>query len=106
VELKDDAIFEKFAGFSTHDFSSDEALSEAVRTRGARVIPSPRTTLVAPPAFLIAVQPRLVEASKAPSVVAMGTLNCLSSNMSGPTMPTGRGMYPITASQFVLTIDE
>ena len=65
-------------------------------------MPSAMSAVVAPPARRMAAQPRLVLASSAPSVVAIGTTNDLPSSSSGPTTPTGSGTKPTTASQFVL----
>lgn len=96
-------------------------------TTGPRVIPSAKTRLLTPPdsyththkrsakiknsqhvwiktnewLTLTARHPRLVLATKHPSVVAMGTWNSFPSNSSGPATPTGTGTYPITFSQLV-----
>ena len=83
-------------------------------TTGPLVMPS-YVTLVVTPQPLRAEQPRLVLATRQPSVVAMGTWaqvckpgtttppgltwTHLPSRLSGPTTPTGTGMYPITFSQ-------
>lgn len=51
-------------------------------------MPSLRMTEWAPPASLMALQPRLVEATRQPSVVAMGTYSTRPSSVKGPTTPT------------------
>mmetsp|Transcript_1519 Transcript_1519/g.3035 ORF Transcript_1519/g.3035 Transcript_1519/m.3035 type:complete len:229 (-) Transcript_1519:135-821(-) len=84
---------------STQSFKAAAPITSGILTTGARVIPSLRTALCAPPLRAIALQPRLVEATKQPSVVAMGTMYCLPSRTRGPATPTGMGMYPITFSQ-------
>ena len=58
---------------------------------GPRVIASACNTVVTPPPAFNALQPREVEATSAPSVVAMGIGNASPSIRNGPAMPTGRG---------------
>ncbi|KAH3682701.1 hypothetical protein WICPIJ_006329 [Wickerhamomyces pijperi] len=61
-------------------------------TTGPRVIPSLVKTVVVPPPKLIALQPRMAEATRQPSVVAIGMWYGLPSMIKGPATPTGRGM--------------
>ena len=53
--------------------NSTADLALLMRTAGARVMPSPNKAVVAPPASAMARAPRLVDARRAPSVVAIGT---------------------------------
>mmetsp|Transcript_78173 Transcript_78173/g.108618 ORF Transcript_78173/g.108618 Transcript_78173/m.108618 type:complete len:373 (-) Transcript_78173:500-1618(-) len=76
---------------STHAFSAAASAMFPIRTTGARVMPLPVTVVMAPPDWVMARQPRLVEAIKAPSVVDMGTVYVVPSSMSGPTVPVGIG---------------
>mmetsp|Transcript_70274 Transcript_70274/g.120697 ORF Transcript_70274/g.120697 Transcript_70274/m.120697 type:complete len:328 (-) Transcript_70274:157-1140(-) len=63
----------QFAGSSTHSFNFAASVAEGRSRQGARVMPSFRTTAVQPPDWVTALAPRLVLATKQPSVVAMGT---------------------------------
>ncbi|KAH3672040.1 hypothetical protein WICMUC_004487 [Wickerhamomyces mucosus] len=68
-------------------------------TTGPRVIPSLVNTVETPPPRLMALQPRIAEATRQPSVVAIGIWYGLPSIINGPAIPTGSGKYPITFSQ-------
>uniref|UniRef100_A0A0A9DA16 Uncharacterized protein n=1 Tax=Arundo donax TaxID=35708 RepID=A0A0A9DA16_ARUDO len=63
----------KLAGSSRNALSPAARRAVGRRATGARVMPSRSTTLVAPPDSAMALQPRLVLATRHPSVVAMGT---------------------------------
>lgn len=73
---------------------------EPNRTTGPRVIPSATMRLFTPDCSR-ALAPRLVEATRQPSVVAIGTCIIRPSSSRGPATPTGTGTYPITFSQHV-----
>mmetsp|Transcript_19347 Transcript_19347/g.64860 ORF Transcript_19347/g.64860 Transcript_19347/m.64860 type:complete len:209 (-) Transcript_19347:270-896(-) len=60
-------------GSSSHALSRAASWRDGSARAGARVMPSPRSTVVAPPESVMARAPRCVEATRAPSVVAMGT---------------------------------
>mmetsp|Transcript_14221 Transcript_14221/g.44423 ORF Transcript_14221/g.44423 Transcript_14221/m.44423 type:complete len:228 (-) Transcript_14221:302-985(-) len=79
------------AGSSSHRFSSAAALRLGIARAGARVMPSARSSVVAPPDAEIARAPRCVDATSAPSVVAIGTYTALPSILYGPMVPTGSG---------------
>ena len=89
VDANAAATASAFACTSTHAFNAAASARLGIAMRGARVIPSEERADTAPPALRMAAHPRLVDASRAPSVVAMGTQNGEPSSRSGPTTPTG-----------------
>mmetsp|Transcript_22113 Transcript_22113/g.65200 ORF Transcript_22113/g.65200 Transcript_22113/m.65200 type:complete len:209 (-) Transcript_22113:394-1020(-) len=60
-------------GSSSHRLSCAAASREGRARAGARLMPSCRSSVCAPPDRLMARAPRCVDATRAPSVVAMGT---------------------------------
>ena len=79
----------KLTGSSKKNFNSEARFAEANLTTGALVIPSFNNMLEAPPEMWMALQPRLVLATRQPSVVAMGTEYSNPSSNKGPAIPTG-----------------
>jgi hypothetical protein len=76
---------------SMNCFICCETRTEGECNTGARDMPSPTISVLTPPPSDNALHPRVVDATSAPSVVAMGTKNSLPSMMMGPATPTGIG---------------
>mmetsp|Transcript_20110 Transcript_20110/g.43662 ORF Transcript_20110/g.43662 Transcript_20110/m.43662 type:complete len:224 (-) Transcript_20110:1009-1680(-) len=90
----------KLSGVPIQRATSAASVAEGIRTHGARVMPSLRMVLDAPLPWEMALHPRLVLATRHPSVVAMGMYTDSPFRVMGPAIPTGMGMYPTTISQF------
>lgn len=63
----------RLEGASSQRLSAAASLSEGSARAGARVIPSASSSVCAPPDIEMARAPRCVDATSAPSVVAIGT---------------------------------
>mmetsp|Transcript_17676 Transcript_17676/g.68602 ORF Transcript_17676/g.68602 Transcript_17676/m.68602 type:complete len:210 (-) Transcript_17676:787-1416(-) len=74
---------------STYCLTSTAREADGSCMTGARVMPLLSRLAAAPPLALMALQPRCVEATRQPSVVAMGITMFSPLIMSGPAMPTG-----------------
>ncbi|KAH3659985.1 hypothetical protein OGAPHI_007190 [Ogataea philodendri] len=101
LEVELNALFITFCPSS----ESSQILAAPVRANvgneihGPLVIPSLVNTVCTPPPALIALQPLMVDATRHPSVVAIGMWYGTLSMIIGPATPTGNGMNPMTFSQ-------
>lgn len=99
VESNADRMMLNPSSESSHRLAWAASVMLGKSTTGPRVMASWVMTVVTPPPELSALQPREVEATSVPSVVAMGIGTASPSMVRGPAMPTGRGMNPTTFSQ-------
>ena len=89
---KEETIRETNKNQSYHLFRSTALFADGIFTTGPLVMPSAVTNTEAPPPSLMALQPRCVEATRQPSVVAMGMGTMVPFTSTGPARPTGMGM--------------
>jgi len=75
-------------------------LADFIRIQGAQVIPSLNNMADTPEPCEIALHHLFVDATKHPSIVAIGIYIDSSFKVRGPTMPTRRGIHPTTILQF------
>ncbi|KAH3670242.1 hypothetical protein OGATHE_003055 [Ogataea polymorpha] len=101
LEVELNALFITFcpSSESSHILAAPLRASVGKEIHGPLVIPSLVKTVWTPPPALMALQPLIVEATKHPSVVAIGMWYGTPSIIMGPATPTGIGIKPITFSQ-------
>ena len=90
--LNAERIRSKFSGTPSHCTMLSASRRDGVRSTGERVMPSLSNAVTAPPHCVMARAPLFADATKQPSVVAMGMWYNFPSTLRGPNTPTGMGI--------------